>query len=218
MRKVAAIAAVAAVVSALLLWRQRDSRTTPEAAAAKPVETRTTTTAMAAIAPTLSPEATPPTDDELAETYPTDPERDQQVAAIHRQLLDAAAPCYRHRGHRPQVEDPTGPDETMQELRIRYTVVIAAGKGVLSNVERAEPDDPANTMGTPLQDEDLESCIVDAIAIAEWTTTDADETITIVDTITVGELDRPEPTRSPKPPMPAHPESIPPLATGPVAP
>jgi hypothetical protein len=191
------VVALAGILVALVFWR-RDPHTRPTTTALDaPIAAATTAITPA---PTLTPDVQPAEDDVPAPApYPTDPDTDRKIAAAHHELITAAVPCYRNRAHRPVQGDPAAPDETMQELRVGYQIVIAGGKAIVTDVTPADPANPADTLGTPLQDEDLARCIVDAIAIAEWTTTDADETIRVEDTIVIGELDRPAPTSSPKP-------------------
>jgi hypothetical protein len=147
------------------------------------------------------PEADP---DEHPES-PVEPEVADQVRVVHDHVLAAARPCYADRppAEAPPPPSPGHPDETMQNLSVTYTVVVAGGVATLGEVVPTASE---------LEDEALASCIVASIQDLRWATTAPDGRLTIRDTVNVGDLDRRVATaRSPKPTTRF--DAVPPLGT-----
>jgi hypothetical protein len=170
MRRVAIPLGLAVI--ALLWWLKRQDAPAPLGPAQNPTTAASTSSSSAAAAlpeqkPSLPPPPPPPPEPGEPQEYPVDPERDEQVARIHRQVISFAAPCYRALPPRSVRPDPAAPDETMQELRLRLEVMIEAGRARLASVEEAEPNRPEDTLGSPLQDQDLADCIVDTLVMGE---------------------------------------------------
>lgn len=141
---------------------------------------------------------------------------DSHVDTIKQRTIAAATPCYANRKpeQRWQPAQPGFPDETTQELRLSYKIEVKGGVARVREVEQIEAErDPSSPFDKTVQDQDLANCVVEKLKALEWTTTDADGTMSLVMPIAIGDLDRPTMAKPPAPPLPKSPSDIAPIGT-----